>query len=153
VRILLDECLPRRLKRELPGHDVRTTPEMGWAGKRNGELLHLAEREFEVFLTVDRKLQRQQNLSVFNIAVIVMIARSNTLEDLQPLLAVVLNSLPNAERGQALVVGRLTKVYVLEPQLAANSSADAGNFLSASADCYRGTFGFADSSLDWFGRL
>jgi predicted nuclease of predicted toxin-antitoxin system len=73
VRILLDECLPRRLKRELPGHDVRTTPEMGWAGKRNGELLRLAEREFEVFLTVDRKLQRQQNLSAFNIAVIVMI--------------------------------------------------------------------------------
>jgi predicted nuclease of predicted toxin-antitoxin system len=104
VRILLDECLPRRLKRELPGYDVRTTPEMGWAGKRNGELLRLAEREFEVFLGVDRKLQRQQKLSAFDIAVIVMIARSNTLEDLQPLMAVVLNSLPNAERGQALVV-------------------------------------------------
>ena len=105
MRILLDECLPRRLKQELPGHDVRTTPEMGWAGKRNGEVLRLAEREFEVFLTVDQKLQRQQNLSAFNIEVIVMIARSNTLTDLQPLMAVVLNKLHNAERGQALVVG------------------------------------------------
>jgi hypothetical protein len=78
---------------------------MGWAGKRNGELLRLAERDFEAFLTVDRKLARQQNLSAFSIAVIVMIARSNTLENLQPLMPVVLDSLPNAERGQALFVG------------------------------------------------
>jgi len=42
VRVLLDECLPRRLKRELVGHDAKTVPEMGWASKRNGELLALA---------------------------------------------------------------------------------------------------------------
>jgi len=53
------------LKRELSDHEARTTPEMGWAGKRNGELLRLAEREFDIFLTVDRKLQNQQNLSAF----------------------------------------------------------------------------------------
>jgi hypothetical protein len=44
VRILLDECLPRRLKRDLVGHDMRTVPDMGWASKRNGELLGLAEQ-------------------------------------------------------------------------------------------------------------
>jgi hypothetical protein len=54
VRVLLDECLPRRLKRELVGHDVRTAPEMGWASKTNGELLALAAVEFDVFLTSDR---------------------------------------------------------------------------------------------------
>jgi len=82
VRVLLDECVPRRLKHELVGHDVRTAPEMGWASKRNGELLRLAEREFDAFLTVDRKLQHQQNLSTFPIAIIVMLARTNTLLDL-----------------------------------------------------------------------
>jgi predicted nuclease of predicted toxin-antitoxin system len=54
VRVLLDECLPRRLKRDIVGHDARTVPEMGWATKRNGELLALAATEFDVFLTVDR---------------------------------------------------------------------------------------------------
>lgn len=73
MRVLLDECLPRRLKRDLAGHDVRTAPEMGWASKHNGELLHLAERQFDVFLTVDRKLRFQQNLSAFDIAVIVLV--------------------------------------------------------------------------------
>jgi hypothetical protein len=60
VRILLDECLPRRLKRDLNGHDVRTVPEMGWASKENGDLLQLAESQFEVFLTVDRNLSYQR---------------------------------------------------------------------------------------------
>lgn len=82
MRVLLDECVPRRLKHELVGHEVRTAPEMGWASKRNGELLRLAEREFDAFLTVDRKLQHQQNLSTFPIAIIVMLARTNTLLDL-----------------------------------------------------------------------
>jgi predicted nuclease of predicted toxin-antitoxin system len=106
VRVLLDECLPRRLKRDLVGHDARTTPEMGWASKRNGELLRLAEREFDVFLTVDRKLQHQQNLPAFDIAVIVLVANGNTLADLQPLMAQVLKHLPIAKAGQATIVSR-----------------------------------------------
>lgn len=104
MRVLLDECLPRRLKRELVGHDVRTAPEMGWASTRNGNLLRLATPEFDVFLTVDRKLQYQQNLSLFNIAVIVLAARSNTLLDLQPLMPKVLGLLGSAPRGQATLV-------------------------------------------------
>ena len=52
MRILLDECLPKRLKSDLVGHDARTVPEMGWASKQNGELLALAEADFDVFLTV-----------------------------------------------------------------------------------------------------
>ena len=104
MRVILDECLPRRLKRDLPGHEVRTAPEMGWASKRNGELLHLAERQFDVFLTVDQKLQHQQNLSAFNIAVIVLIAASNTLAELRPLMPKVVESLSTAKRGEALVI-------------------------------------------------
>jgi predicted nuclease of predicted toxin-antitoxin system len=89
VRVLLDECLPKRLKRDLTGHQARTAPEMGWASKRDGDLLRLAERDFDVFLTVDRKLQHQQNLSMFNIAVVVLVAPSNTLADLQPPMPIV----------------------------------------------------------------
>jgi hypothetical protein len=77
----------------------------GWASKRNGELLRLAEREFDVFLTVDGKLPNQQNLAAFNIAVVVLLAPSNTLEDLQPLMARVLESLAKAKRGEAMLVG------------------------------------------------
>jgi hypothetical protein len=105
VRVLLDECLPRRLKTGLVGHEARTAPEMGWASKRNGELLRLAEREFDVFLTVDRKLRYQQNLATFNIAVIVLVAHTNTLLDLQPLIPRVLEILAGAKRGEATVVG------------------------------------------------
>ena len=104
MRVLLDECLPRRLKRDLPGHDARTTSEMGWASKRNGELLRLAESQFDIFLTVDRKLQYQQNLSAFNIAVVVMVAQSNTLLDLRPLMSKVLESLSKATPRRAMVV-------------------------------------------------
>jgi hypothetical protein len=82
------------LKRDLVGHDARTAPEMGWASKRNGELLRLAALEFDVFLTVDRGLQYQQNLSAFNIAVVVMVAQGNTLLDLQPWMPKVLETLP-----------------------------------------------------------
>lgn len=104
MRVLLDECLPRRLKRDLPGHEARTAPEVGWASKRNGELLRLAERQFDVFLTVDQKLQHQQNLSAFDIAVIVLMASSNTLAELRPLMPRVVESLATAKRGEALVI-------------------------------------------------
>ena len=76
MRVLLDECLPRRLKRELVGHDAKTAPEMGWASKRNGELLALAVGEFDVFLTADRNVSYQQDRSSFDIAIVVLVARS-----------------------------------------------------------------------------
>ena len=72
MRVLLDECLPRRLKRTLIGHDVRTAQEMGWAGTRNGDLLRLAARECDAFFTVDRRLAGQQHLADFTIAVPIM---------------------------------------------------------------------------------
>jgi predicted nuclease of predicted toxin-antitoxin system len=77
VRILLDECLPKRLKRDLVGHEAQTVPEMGWASKTNGELLALAESGFDVFLTVDRNLSFQQEITRFNVAVVVLVAKGN----------------------------------------------------------------------------
>jgi hypothetical protein len=78
---------------------------MGWAGKRNGELLVLAAARFEVFLTADRNLSYQQDLSSFAIAVVVIAARGNRLEDLRPLIPRVLSILPTAPRGNVTVVG------------------------------------------------
>jgi hypothetical protein len=78
---------------------------MGWASERNGELLRLAVADgFDAFLTVDRKLRHQQNLSAFNIAVVVLEASGNTLADLRPLAPTLLEVLPSAPRGRATVV-------------------------------------------------
>ena len=105
MRILLDECLPKRLKGDLVGHDARTVPEMGWASRRNGELLTLAESQFDVFLTVDRNLSFQQNIGRFTIAIVVMVAKSNKRADLQPLIKDVLAALLAMTPGHIIKVG------------------------------------------------
>jgi hypothetical protein len=70
-RILLDHCVPRPLRRHLPGFHIRTCHEEGWAMLRNGELLAAAEAAgFEVFITADQNLQYQQNLTARRIAVV-----------------------------------------------------------------------------------
>lgn len=105
MKILLDECLDRRLAHELPGHEVVATHVRGWAGVENGELLRLAEKEFDVFLTVDRNLSFQQPLARFDIAVVVIRARTNRLADLRPLAPKILEVLPSAKAGQVTWVG------------------------------------------------
>jgi len=89
MRVLLDECLPKKLKREVQADVVKTVPEMGWAGTKNGSLLRLVEREFDVFLTNDRNLEHQQNLKQFDLAVVVLVAFTNDIEDLRPLMPAV----------------------------------------------------------------
>src|SRR4051812_21349208 len=86
MKVLLDECLPKRLKREVKADVVRTVPEMGWAGTKNGALLRLVEREFDVLLTNDQNLEHQQNLTRFALAVVVLVALTNNIEDLRPLM-------------------------------------------------------------------
>jgi hypothetical protein len=105
VKLLLDECIDRRLAKDLEGHDVKTVPQMGWAGIKNGALLALAEQEFDVFITVDRNLSFQQNLPKFNIAVLVLHPASNRLADLQPLAPKILSILPTLTKGEAEHVG------------------------------------------------
>ena len=86
MRILLDECLPRRLRDELPEHEVRTVPDAGWKGMKNGELLQLAAGHFDVFLTVDAAIEHQQNIGSLALGVIALKAHSNRIEDLRPLM-------------------------------------------------------------------
>jgi predicted nuclease of predicted toxin-antitoxin system len=85
MRILLDECLPRKLKNHLTGHSCSTVPEAGFAGKKNGELLKSAsEADFEVFVTLDRGIGDQQNLAAHKLVILVLRAKSSRLEDLIP---------------------------------------------------------------------
>jgi predicted nuclease of predicted toxin-antitoxin system len=85
MKLLLDESLPKDLSRHLRGHEVVTVPERGWGGKQNSELLQLASEEFDAFLTADQNLEHQQDLSNLPISVVVLVAPSNRLADLVPL--------------------------------------------------------------------
>lgn len=86
MRLLLDESLPVRLLRHLPEHQVSTVVREGWGGVRNGQLLALASRQFEAFITADQNLRHQQNLHTLPVAVVVLESRSNELAALLPLL-------------------------------------------------------------------
>jgi hypothetical protein len=105
MRILLDECVPRRLRRELPGHDVYTVPEMGWSGKKNGELLQLmAGQNFDVFLTTDQNLRYQQNLKAAHNALLVLVAPTNRLTDLVPLMSSARAALATIQPGDIVEI-------------------------------------------------
>jgi hypothetical protein len=93
VRVLLDESLPRPLAELLVGHDSRTVAGMNWTSLENGALLREAATAFDVLLTADQNIEFQQNLKTLPIAVIVLVAQSNRLESLEPLIPAVLRAL------------------------------------------------------------
>ncbi|MBF8270737.1 MAG: hypothetical protein HW386_2446 [Gammaproteobacteria bacterium] len=78
--------------------------EMGWAGITNGELLTLAAKQFDVFLTGDRNLSFQQNTLEFRITVVILVAGSTQLHRTLPLMPKVLALLPTLQRGQVATV-------------------------------------------------
>ncbi|WP_414751895.1 DUF5615 family PIN-like protein [Anabaena sp. CCY 9910] len=104
MKLLVDECIDRKFTKEFVDYEVKTVPQMGWAGVKNGQLLTLAQAEFDVFITVDRNLSFQQNLLQFDIAVIVLQAKSNRLADLKPLVPNILAVLPAVVKGEATLV-------------------------------------------------
>jgi hypothetical protein len=105
LRILLDECVPRALKRHLRGRDtVLTVPEAGFAGLKNGQLLRRAEGNFDVFITTDKSLQHQQNLSAWSLAFVLLRAVSNDIADLEPLVPRLMASLADLGPGTLTVI-------------------------------------------------
>jgi predicted nuclease of predicted toxin-antitoxin system len=102
VRVLLDECLPARLKRALPGHAVKTVPETGWRGSKDGELLRLAAKSFDVFVTIDRNMERQHDLSGFRLGFIIAHVRSNRLIDFQAILPDLVEAVSSIKPGQVI---------------------------------------------------
>lgn len=105
MRILLDESLPRRLIRELSEHAVSTVTESGWSGLENGELLRTAAGRFDVFLTADQNIEYQQNLRELPLAVVVLVAYSNRLETLRPLIPELLDRLDRLKPCTLVKVG------------------------------------------------
>jgi Domain of unknown function (DUF5615) len=105
MRLLLDECVPKALMRELTGHDVSTVQSMGWAGTRNGALLRLASSAFDLVVTVDQGIEYQQDLSGLSIAVVVLLAASNDVSDLRPLVPELVDVLRAIQPGRLIRIG------------------------------------------------
>ena len=99
MRVLLDECLPRTLARELVGHEVLTVPQAGWAGLRNGDLLRRASEEFQALITIDKLLGHHQ-VDTPSLIVVTLKARTNRLESLRPLVPDILRNLETARPGE-----------------------------------------------------
>ena len=108
MRLLLDECVDRGLARRLVGHSIQTVQQMGWSGLKNGRLLSRAQHRFDVLVTVDRGLTYQQSVADHKIAVLVLIAPSSRLRDLEPLVPDILAALPTLQSGMVRVLGNLT---------------------------------------------
>lgn len=107
MKVLIDENLPRKLAGHLMGHECRTVAACGWAGKKNGELLSLAEPQFDVLITLDKNIPYQQDLKVGRIAILIVRAPSNRLQDLLPVIPGCLAALRNIKPGQVVRVGNL----------------------------------------------
>jgi predicted nuclease of predicted toxin-antitoxin system len=104
MRLLLDECVPTRLKRALPTHQVSTVPQEGWSGVKNGRLLSLAATRFDAFITVDKNLPYQQNTSTLPVSVFVLDAVSNELPYLLPLVPRLESALSNHTPGSYVLL-------------------------------------------------
>lgn len=104
MRILLDECLPRKLKRSIVGHEIATVQERGWSSKKNGELLRLMDGTVDVFLTSDQNLRYQQNLTTIQFSIIVLVVPDNRLPTLQPLMPHVQRLLDTIAPGSVVEV-------------------------------------------------
>jgi hypothetical protein len=106
MKILIDECIPRKLKKSISGHDCLTVPEAGLAGTSNGQLLSLAEeRGFNVFLTIDKGFEYEQDLSGMSIAVMIVRAKSNQMRDLLPQVPAWLAALRSIKPGELVSIG------------------------------------------------
>jgi len=104
MKVLLDECVTRYLKRDFAGHEVLTVEEAGFKGLKNGQLLQAASNQWDVLVTVDHNLEYQQNLKTLAIAVIVLKAKRSTYPMLKPLMPQVFIILEKIKPGEVIIV-------------------------------------------------
>ena len=107
MRLLIDECLPRRVKFlfAAAGHECETVRDAEFSGKENGELLALADKDFDVFVTLDRNIPFQQNLAGKKIAILIIRAASSDLDDIRPLVPEAIAALKSIKPQQIVEVG------------------------------------------------
>jgi predicted nuclease of predicted toxin-antitoxin system len=106
MRLLLDECVPRKVKFLFAagGHACKTAREAGFDGKTNGELLALAEPLFDALITIDRNIRYQQNMAGRKIAILILCAQSNDISDITPLVPHALDTIGRLNPGQVVEV-------------------------------------------------
>ena len=104
MKLLLDENMLVDFRRHIPGHDVRTVDYMGWKGRINGELLALTKYKFDTLITLDQKIESQQNLIDADTAVIVLRPGSDHIDALKALVPQILERLPTLRRGEVVYI-------------------------------------------------
>jgi hypothetical protein len=104
MRVLLDECVTRYLKRDFTGREVFTVEEAGLKGLKNGRLLQAMSGHFDLLVTVDQNLQYQQNLTAYAVAIVVLRARRSTYQMLKPFMPELLAHLENVKPGEVVVI-------------------------------------------------
>ena len=110
MKVLIDECAPKALKKHVTnhGHECLTVQEAGWSGKQNGELLSLAEAAFDVLVTVDTNLRYQQNLAGRRIAIVILYSSSNRLEHLRQHFPACVLAIEKIKPGEMVQIGSTT---------------------------------------------
>ena len=104
MRILLDECVNPRVKDAFVDCEVQTVQSMGWAGIKNGKLMALAQQSFDVFVTVDKNLEYQQNLSKLSLGLIVVTVPDNNIRYFRPIFPQLLSTAHSVRPGQVIHV-------------------------------------------------
>jgi len=105
MKLLLDECLPRKIRREFIGHEVFTIEEAGFKGLKNGKLIQSAvEAGFEVLISVDRNVEHQQNKANLSLAILILSAKANRVESLLPLMTEALKVLEEIKTGEIITI-------------------------------------------------
>lgn len=107
MRLLIDECLPRRVKFLFSeaGHECETVRDAGFSGKENGELLALADKDFDVLVAIDPNIPFQQNLAGKRIAILIIRAASSDLDDIRPHVPQAIAALKSIKPQQVVEVG------------------------------------------------
>ena len=104
MKLLLDECVPRRLRRDLAEHEFFTIEQAGFKGLKNGVLLRAAAEQFDALITVDKSIPHQQTLATLDLALIILRARSNKYPTLKPLAPQILEALTQIQPGEVVVI-------------------------------------------------
>lgn len=105
-KVLFDENMPRKLRRDLPGFAIRTAQEQGWSSFKNGQLLALAVGEFEVLVTIDQRMRYQQNLRELSIGIVVIETRDTRFESIRAHVEELREAIARVRPGQVILVPR-----------------------------------------------
>ena len=102
IRILLDECVHSGMRQAFPGHSVRTVSQAGWRQTKDGPLLTLAESNFDVFITIDSKLERENQLEAYHLGFVIVWVPGNQLRHFEPLFELLQQAAESVKPGEVI---------------------------------------------------